>query len=90
MSGILDSMMTKPQAFSPQSVSEYMALQLAKKLGDTDQLSKYLLLVERHALSIIEEAFTNTTAPRPEQENLARVFDEELAALIAKGDSDEL
>ena len=90
MSGILDSMMTRPQAFFPESVVEYMALQLAKKLGDTDRLSKYLFLFDRHAPSVIEEAFTNTTARLPAQEDLAMAFEEELAALTAKDGDYEL
>ena len=81
-------MMTVPQAFFPQSVAEYMALQLAKKLGDTDRLSEYLSLFERHSLALIEESFTKATARL--QEDLVMAFEEELAALIVKGRNDEL
>lgn len=90
MSGILDSMMTKPQVFSPQSVPEYMALQLAKKLGDTDRLSKYGSLFDRLALPVIVEAFINAKDHFNETESLDMTFEKELAALTMKDDDYEL
>jgi hypothetical protein len=83
MISILDSMMREPRAFLPQNVSEYVALQLAKKLDDADRVSSYVALVDRHSLSIIVEAFVNSQARQGE--NRATAFNEELQALTAKG-----
>lgn len=91
MSSILDSMMTKPQGFVPENVDEYTALQLARKLGDTDQVSKYRSLLDRHALPVIVEAFINAQQARlPTSEVTAAVaFEEELMALTKKEHQDE-
>lgn len=89
MSGILDSMMTKPQVFSPQSVSEYRALQLAKKLGDTDRLPGYVSLFDRLTLPVIVEAFINAKDRFNETESLVMTFEKELAALTMNDDDYE-
>ena len=87
MSNILDSMM-KPHAFLPESVAEYTALQLAKKLDDADRVLRYVALLDRHALPLIVEAFISSQARHPAG-NPAVAFDEELQALRLRGHSNE-
>ena len=89
MNGILDSVIASSQAFRPQSVVEYIALQLAKKLGDTDQLWNYLSLFERHSLQVILEAFASAQESRLTGKELITVFEESLVALTQKEQDDE-
>jgi hypothetical protein len=89
MNGILDSIKARPKVFSPQSVREYTALQLAKKLGDTDQLWNYLSLFERHSSQVILEAFASAQESRLTGRELITVFEESLAALTQKEQDDE-
>jgi hypothetical protein len=90
MSSILDSMITKTQVFVPESVVEYIALQLARKLDDTDEVLKYLSLLDRYALSMIIEAFGNAqTRLRTGEVTGALAFEEELLSLTTKGRPDE-
>ena len=90
MNGILDSVLAKSQSFRPQSVTEYTALQLAKKLSDTGRLWKYLPLFDHYDLSLILEAFINVQSRDLAGEELRTAFDEELAALTTKEDHDAL
>ena len=84
MNGILDSMVSKTQAFSPESLEQYMALQLAKKLGDTDRLWKYVSLFDRHPPSLIVRAFTNARADGLAERALIVAFENELAAVVTR------
>ena len=87
MNSILDSMMNH-RAFLPENVTEYTALQLAKKLGDADRVLQYTSLFYRHALQTIIEAFTNSQAhPR---DNAAAAFEEELRRLTGKETGNDL
>ena len=90
MTGILDSIITKPRAFFPESVAEYTALQLAKKLGDPDRLWSYLPLFDRHPFPVIVQAFINARAHTKAGEELAAVFDDEIATLTQSEDQDGL
>ena len=90
MNGILDSMMSKAKAFAPESVEEYTALQLAKKLGDTDRLWKYVSLFDRHALPLIVRAFTSAHVQGSTEKTLIAAFEEELALLTMKEVNDAL
>jgi hypothetical protein len=90
MNGILDSVLATAQSFHPESVTEYTALQLAKKLSDTGRLSKYVSLLDHHDLSLILEAFINVQSRDLAGEELRTAFDEELAALTTKEDHDAL
>lgn len=90
MHGILDSVMAKAQAFRPESVTEYTALQMAKKLSDTGRLSKYVSLFDHHDLSLILEGFINVQSRDLAGEELRTAFEEELAALTTKEDNDAL
>jgi hypothetical protein len=88
MIDILDSMLAKPGRFTPESVAGYIALQLAKKLDDTDQLWKYRSLLDRHALPSLLEAFARAQASGLTQNELAAAFDEALSALTNNADID--
>jgi hypothetical protein len=90
MTGILDSMMAKSQTFFPQSVAEYTALQLAKKLSDTDRLWKYLSLFQRRPSTVILEAFASAQAGGLTGKELITVFEEALGVLTKKEDDDAL
>lgn len=90
MNGILDSVLATSKSFRPQSVREYMALQLAKKLGDTDRLSRYLSLFEHNDVSVIVEAFINAQGRSLTKDELITSFDDDLAALTMKEDDDAL
>ena len=90
MNGILDSVSATSKSFRPQSVREYMALQLAKKLGDTDRLSRYLSLFEHNDVSVIVEAFINAQGRSLTKDELITSFDDDLAALTMKEDDDAL
>ena len=89
MNGILDSIKARPKVFSPQSVREYTALQLAKKLGDIDQLWNYLSLFDHHSLQVILEAFASAQESGLTGKELISVFEKALAALTEEGQDDE-
>jgi len=89
MRGILDSISAKAKSFHPESVSEYSALQLAKKLDDTESLWKYLALLNQHAPSVIVEAFIRAQGRGLTEKELISAFDEELARLATKEGSYE-
>src|SRR5262249_52598899 len=80
MPGILDSM-TRPHQFFPENVTEYTALQLAKKLGDTDRLWKYVSLFRRQDSSSILEAFQNAQRRGRVGKDLISAFEEQLTQL---------
>ena len=90
MDGILDSMMSKSHAFSPESIVEYTALQLAKKLGDTGRLWKYVSLFDHHAAPLIGKAFSNAHGRGLPKEALIAAFEEELRVLVTREVSDAL
>jgi hypothetical protein len=90
MNGILDSILTKAQTFRPQNVTEYTALQLAKKLSDTDRLWEYLALFDRNQMSLILESFVNAQGRAITRDELITAFDDELTALTEDNNNDEL
>jgi len=49
MSNILDTM-GKPRQFVPATTDEFLALQLAKRLGDESSIHRYLHYVEHHPI----------------------------------------
>ncbi len=90
MNGILDSVLAKAQTFRPQSLTEYTALQLARKLSDTGRLGKYLSLFDHYDASLIFEGFINIQSQDLAGEELSVAFDRELAALTTKQDNHAL
>lgn len=88
MISILDSMLAKPDRFTPESVAGYIALQLAKKIDDTDGLWKYLSLLDHHPLPILLEAFNKVRVSGLTQKELVAAFNEALSALTNKADFD--
>ncbi len=89
MNGILDSVMARAQAFRPQGVTEYTALQVAKKLGDSGRLWKYLSLFDHHPTELIAEAYTKAQARGLAESEMIAAFEDELTALTKKEDNDE-
>jgi hypothetical protein len=86
MSGILDSVMARSQAFRPQSVTEYTALQVAKKLGDPGRLWKYLSLFDHNSDQLIAEALISAQASGLAGKELITAFEEQLESLTTKDD----
>lgn len=80
--------MAKPQAFFPESVAEYTALQLAKKLGDTNRVWNYVSLLDRAPLPMILEALATAQAAGFHGEDLITGFENSLAALTKKEDDE--
>jgi bacterioferritin (cytochrome b1) len=83
MSDILDRFTQAESHFRPQTVSEFFALQLARKLGDTSRLHHYLNLVGQHSEPVICEAFESAKAKA--EEPLAASFEIELGQISQKG-----
>ena len=90
MTGILDSIITKPRAFYPESVAEYTALQLARKLGAPDVLWNYLPLFDRYPFPLIVQAFVNARGRTKATDQLASAFEEEIGTLTQSEDQDGL
>ena len=90
MQGILDSMMAKPQGFVPETVAQYEALQLARKLGDTDRIRKYVALFERVPSDVVAEAYRRASQKRQGALDVVRAFDDELKELTERGNNDEI
>jgi hypothetical protein len=83
MSDILNRFAQAESHFRPQTASEFFALQLARKLGDTSRIRHYLSLVGQHSEPVICEAFASTKA-KPE-ETLSKSFEIELRQITQKG-----
>lgn len=79
MSDILGRFAQSESHFRPQTVSEFIALQLARKLDDTSRVRHYVGLMERHAQPFISRAFANARQ-RPE-DPIADRFHRELQQL---------
>lgn len=90
MHNILDSMKPKTRSFRPERLSEYLALQLANKLGDADLVWKYRFLFDHHGSPLIVEAFSNAQTHGLSGQELIRTFEEKLVALTPKEDDDAL
>ena len=56
MSNILDQMLPTQQ-FTPTNVEEYLALQLAKRLGDETAIERYIRYAERHPAGHLAHLF---------------------------------
>lgn len=85
---ILDSMRPKTRSFRPQTLGEYLALQLTKRLGDSDLVWKYRTLFDQYSLAEVSEAFSRARGRGLAGGKLIRAFEEELLALTAKDDDD--
>ena len=85
MSDILDRVANGGNHFRPQTVSEFLALQLARKLGDTPQIRHYLTIVGQYSEPMICEAFAN--ARGGPNESLSASFEIALLHITQKGGS---
>jgi len=54
---ILSTIASSRGHFKPASTSEYLALQIARKLNDLENAREYAILLEHYPQSIIIEAF---------------------------------
>jgi hypothetical protein len=84
MTDILDRVGESSGHFRPGSITDFFALQLARKLGDVERLHNYLSLTEQHPQPWLLQAF-RTAAKRPDGPGtLAERFEAELRRLINK------
>jgi hypothetical protein len=90
MTSILDSMMTKPRSFSPQNVSEYIALQLARKLGDPENAAIYVTLLDRYSMPVILAALESAAAADFSAGKIVEMFERSLSELTDSEDGNEL
>jgi len=65
-------------SFRPKTVSEFFALQLARKLEDVERLYTYLILVEHHSEDSLLQAFKKTLNHANKKLRLAERFHAEL------------
>ena len=65
-------------SFRPKTVSEFFALQLARKLDDVERLHTYLILVEHHSEDSLLQAFKKTFNHPSQKLSLAERFHAEL------------
>jgi hypothetical protein len=84
MNGILDSVLATAKAFRPQSVMEYTALQLAKKLDDTERVRRYAALIDHTEMPQIVGALIRAQGRVVTGKELIAAFDDELTALTTK------
>jgi hypothetical protein len=89
MSNILESMMAKRRVFRPENVTEYIALQLARKLEDADNILKYVGLMYRYSLPVIAQAYSKALSPK-DGESPAAAFANALRILEGRESNDEL
>ena len=85
MSDILESVRARADAFRLQSVADYVALQLARKLNDLDRLPRYSSLLDHYPLGLLAAALAQAQARRTDSEGLASAFDEEIQELLKGG-----
>lgn len=82
--------MTKPRSFFPQSVSEYIALQLARNLGDPENAAIYVSLLDRYSMPVILAALESAAAAGFSAGKVVEMFERSLSELTAHEDEDEL
>jgi len=82
---ILDSMLKKSQQFVPETVSGYIALQLARQLDDIEHVWNYLALLDRQPLSAIVAALTKAKTHGNGHHNARGIFEREFAPFLRKG-----
>jgi hypothetical protein len=61
-------------SFRPKTVSEFFALQLARKLGDVERLHTYLILIGIHSEDSLLQAFERTINNANKKLRLAERF----------------
>lgn len=57
MTNILERVAHSGQPFVPQSPSQFLALQIARKLGTIGQVREYAILLEHYPEKLIAKAF---------------------------------
>lgn len=57
MTDILNTVAQQISHFTPSSSNEYLALQIASKLGDRDKLRQYLVLFEHYPEELLLQIF---------------------------------
>jgi hypothetical protein len=57
MTEILDTVAEEVSHFTPSNSTEYLALQFARKLSNTDKLRQYLVLFEHYPEEVLLSAF---------------------------------
>jgi hypothetical protein len=57
MTNILSTVESQTSRFIPSKPKEFLALQLAKRLSDTDSLRSYLVLFEHHPEDLLLQVY---------------------------------
>jgi hypothetical protein len=86
MPHILDRVARTTSHFRPHTVTEFFALQLARKLGDLERLQTYVILVERHSEDTLLQAFKRAVNHHHKGLRLSERFQAELERLSHKED----
>jgi hypothetical protein len=81
MPNILDRTSSSPKGFRPRTVEEFFALQLARKLADTENLRYYQTLVEQYPRELILQAYRRAEKKRGNATDLCDRFRVELKKL---------
>jgi hypothetical protein len=78
MSEILEQVGRPSGGFRPRSESEYLALQLARRLGDPQNVEFYVSLVEHHPREQILQSYRTVLKRHPAASEIAERFRLEL------------
>ena len=73
MSGILDKFQA-PKLFRPQSLPDFLALQLARRLGEPEAIGFYLQVVRKHDRTRILKTYRRLIHFHPKASELASEF----------------
>jgi hypothetical protein len=84
MTDILDRVGASSKHFRPGSITDFFALQLARKLGDVARLRDYLILTQQHPQQWLLQAFRTAAKRLDGPGTLAERFEAELRRLTNK------
>ena len=80
MTNLFDRIGFQADSFRPRSVSDFFALQLARKLDDEANVGRYARLAEQHSRELILRAIT-LARKGPRGRTLANRFEAEIERL---------
>ena len=84
MTDILDRVGASSEHFRPGSITDFFALQLARKLGDVARLKNYLVVTQQHPQHWLLQAFQTAARKPGGPGTLVERFDAELRRLTNK------
>jgi len=78
MSKILERVGKRSNGFRPRSEPEYLAMQLARRLGEPQNVESYVSLVEHHPREQILRSYRAVLKAHPAASEIGRQFRREL------------